>query len=103
MRYALDFLEIVGFWHPDYLRDKLKKLQAAKLSNFIICVDRKYACGNSLDWQATGGHIFEFSKRINPAGILELISSPHPSLFKQSSNAKIPSSKELDAIFEFIS
>lgn len=72
------FLEIVGFWHPDYLRDKLKKLQAAKLSNFIICVDRKYACGNSLDWQATGGHIFEFSKRINPAGILELISSPHP-------------------------
>ena len=71
------FLEIVGFWHPDYLRDKLKKLAAAKLTNFIICIDRKFACGNSHEWQATGGHIFEFSKRINPASILELISSPH--------------------------
>ncbi|MBZ0292622.1 MAG: DUF790 family protein [Anaerolineae bacterium] len=31
-------IEIVGFWHPDYLRRKLEKVRAAKRSNLILLI-----------------------------------------------------------------
>ena len=37
-------LEIVGFWTPDYLRHKLARLRAARLSNLIVCIDADRNC-----------------------------------------------------------
>jgi predicted nuclease of restriction endonuclease-like RecB superfamily len=31
-------IEIVGFWHPDYLRRKLEKVRAAKMRNLILLI-----------------------------------------------------------------
>ncbi|MCA9965577.1 MAG: DUF790 family protein, partial [Anaerolineales bacterium] len=31
-------IEIVGFWHPNYLRRKLEQVHAANLSNLILLV-----------------------------------------------------------------
>jgi predicted nuclease of restriction endonuclease-like RecB superfamily len=31
-------IEIVGFWHPDYLKRKIKKVRAAKMKNLILLV-----------------------------------------------------------------
>lgn len=37
-------LEIVGFWTPEYLRHKLSRLRAARLSNLIVCIDAERNC-----------------------------------------------------------
>jgi hypothetical protein len=37
-------LEIVGFWTPDYLRHKISRLRAARLSNLIVCIDTERNC-----------------------------------------------------------
>lgn len=37
-------LEIVGFWTPGYLEEKLRKLRAAKLTHVILCIDQERAC-----------------------------------------------------------
>ena len=68
-------VEIVGFWHPDYLAQKFNKLKASNLLNFIICIDRKYACGQSADWHSTGAQIFEYSRSIDVKILLKFISS----------------------------
>jgi predicted nuclease of restriction endonuclease-like RecB superfamily len=38
------YLEIVGFWTPDYLADKLRKLDAARGVDLLVAVDRRLAC-----------------------------------------------------------
>ncbi|MCJ7631173.1 DUF790 family protein [Candidatus Bathyarchaeota archaeon] len=38
------YLEIVGFWTPDYLVDKLRKLDAVRGVDLIVAVDRRLAC-----------------------------------------------------------
>jgi len=37
-------LEIIGFWTADYLRHKLARLRAARLSNLIVCIDADRNC-----------------------------------------------------------
>jgi predicted nuclease of restriction endonuclease-like RecB superfamily len=31
-------IELVGFWHPDYLRRKVEKVRAANLRNLVLLV-----------------------------------------------------------------
>lgn len=38
------YLEIVGFWTPEYLDDKLRKLDAARGVDMVVAVDRRLAC-----------------------------------------------------------
>lgn len=38
------YLEIVGFWTPEYLEDKMKKLSIVKDVDIIVAVDRRLAC-----------------------------------------------------------
>jgi predicted nuclease of restriction endonuclease-like RecB superfamily len=38
-------LEIVGFWTPDYLAQKLARLQKVGVKNMILCIDETLDCG----------------------------------------------------------
>jgi hypothetical protein len=61
------------YWRPDYLRDKYAKLQAAKLENFILCIDRKNLCGSLDEWALPGAHLIEFSGHVDAAKLLSCI------------------------------
>jgi hypothetical protein len=37
-------IEIVGFWTPRYLRDKLERLRVARCSEMILCIDDSLNC-----------------------------------------------------------
>lgn len=38
------WLEIVGYWTPEYLATKLGQLEAAQLQRLILCVDESRQC-----------------------------------------------------------
>jgi len=38
-------LEIIGFWTPEYLHEKLKRLSEAGCERFLLCVDLDRHCG----------------------------------------------------------
>jgi predicted nuclease of restriction endonuclease-like RecB superfamily len=40
------YLEIIGFWTPDYLSRKLADIRAAALENLILCVDEERNVGD---------------------------------------------------------
>ncbi len=66
-------IEIVGFWSPDYLEDKLKKLQQAAIANLIICLDATKACGQGEGWLRLNARVVIFHKTIDPQAILSII------------------------------
>lgn len=39
------FIELIGFWTPDYLAKKLERLAASRVRNLILCIDEERACG----------------------------------------------------------
>ncbi len=61
-------LEIVGFWTPGYLRQKLDRLSHRTGVPLILCIDRALNCGES-DLPAHA-QIVWFEKRINPEAVL---------------------------------
>jgi uncharacterized protein len=64
-------LEIVGFWTPEYLREKLAKLAAAKLERLIVCIDESRRCSEAdLPPHA---RVLRYKTRIDAARVLELI------------------------------
>ncbi|MBK9316756.1 MAG: DUF790 family protein [Acidobacteria bacterium] len=42
------YLEIVGFWTPEYLSRKIAKVREAKLDNLILAVSKKLALSDSV-------------------------------------------------------
>ena len=61
-------LEIVGFWTPDYLREKLSRLRHLTGTPLILCINRALNCGNGeLPRHA---RIVWFQKRIEPGEVL---------------------------------
>jgi predicted nuclease of restriction endonuclease-like RecB superfamily len=64
-------LEIVGFWTPKYLEEKLRKLRQAKLDNVILCIDEARACGEAtLRPHAT---IIRYKRRIDVGSVLAVL------------------------------
>jgi len=64
-------VEIAGFWTPDYLADKLRRLRAARLPRFIICVDQARNCTQQeLPPEAK---LIRFNRRIDPLDVLRVI------------------------------
>ena len=65
-------LEIVGFWTPDYLREKLDRLRHLPDDTPLVrCIDRGLNCGgNELPSNA---RIVWFQKRIDPGAVLASI------------------------------
>jgi predicted nuclease of restriction endonuclease-like RecB superfamily len=64
-------LEIVGFWTPKYLEEKLRKLRQAKLDNVILCIDEARACSEAtLPPHAT---IVRYKRRIDVGSVLAVL------------------------------
>jgi predicted nuclease of restriction endonuclease-like RecB superfamily len=64
----------VGFWTPEYLEAKARKVAAARLDHLILVVYRGLAVGGALDsLVATGGadHIVWFTKQPRAAEVLQ--------------------------------
>jgi predicted nuclease of restriction endonuclease-like RecB superfamily len=62
------FIEIVGFWTPDYLAAKLDKLRQADLPACILCVDEDRAC--AVGELPPALPVVHFRRRIDAAAVL---------------------------------
>lgn len=69
------YLEIVGFWTPEYLTHKLETLRSALIPNLILCIDETLACGEALDFGEIQklGKVVLFKKRISIDGVLQVL------------------------------
>ena len=48
------YVEIVGFWHPNYLKRKLEKVRRAGLPDLILAVSERLKWGRGI-WRACPG------------------------------------------------
>lgn len=64
-------LEIVGFWTPDYLRHKLARLRAARLSNLIVCIDADRNCTD--EELPPNAPVIRYRRKIDVAEVLRAI------------------------------
>lgn len=69
-------LEIVGFWTPDYLREKLGRLRAMPDTPLVLCIDRGLNC--SAGELPPHARVVWFQKRIEPRAVLAAIESAPP-------------------------
>ena len=69
-------LEIVGFWTPEYLREKLDHLRAMPLVPLVLCIDLGLNC--SAGELPSHAQLVWFQKRINPQAVLAAIESHAP-------------------------
>lgn len=65
------FLEIVGFWTPDYLREKLRRLRDLTGIPLILCINRALNCGDGE--LPAHSRIVWFEKRIEPDEVLAVM------------------------------
>jgi predicted nuclease of restriction endonuclease-like RecB superfamily len=70
-------LEIVGFWTPDYLREKLRRLRDLSDTPLILCINRALNCGYGE--LPAHSQIVWFQKRIEPGEVLSAIDSARAS------------------------
>jgi predicted nuclease of restriction endonuclease-like RecB superfamily len=64
-------LEIVGFWTPEYLEDKLAKIRAAERGNLIIAVSERLDCSDE-DFEGVDDRILWFKSGIHVYDLVEL-------------------------------
>ena len=67
-------LEIMGFWHPDYLRRKLDKLRRAAMPNLIVAVSQRLNAGAE-DFRDIPGPVVFFKGKLEPRPVLTLLES----------------------------
>lgn len=79
-------LEIVGFWTPDYLRQKLYRLRNMPYSRLVLCIDRGLNCGEG-DFPSHA-HIVWFHKRIEPGAVLSAIEKAGQTAFHDAPGRK---------------
>jgi len=69
-------LEIVGFWTPTYLREKLQRLRAAGAPSMILCVDDALNC---TDGQLAGlGPVVRYKRRIDVGSVIAAVEEMLP-------------------------
>ncbi len=61
-------LEIVGFWTPAYLEQKLRSLRQAELERLVLCIDETRNCSDSE--LPAGARVVRFRRRIDPHAVL---------------------------------
>lgn len=64
-------LEIIGFWTPDYVEQKLRRLRQAHIGNLLLCIDASLNCGESS--LPEGCPVIRFRRRIDTREVLRLI------------------------------
>ncbi len=64
-------LELVGFWTPAYIADKLRRLREAKLERLILCIDSDRNCSD-LELPPNA-QVIRFRRRLDPRAVLAAI------------------------------
>lgn len=64
-------VEVVGFWTPEYLEAKLRKVEAARLDNLLLLVFRGLAAGADADALERLAHVVWFTHTPRIAPVLE--------------------------------
>jgi predicted nuclease of restriction endonuclease-like RecB superfamily len=64
-------LEIVGFWTPQYLVEKLRKLRAAQLDNLVLCIDQERGCTDAE--LPKDARILRYKRRIDVRAVLAIV------------------------------
>ena len=65
------FVEIVGFWTPDYVKRKLALLRAAELTNLVLCIDETRDCSDGAIPRSS--RVVRFRRRVDAVAVLRLI------------------------------
>jgi len=65
-------VEIVGFWHPDYLRRKFDKVRRARMPNLILAVSERLNVGES-DIHDIPGPVIFFKGKLEPKKVLAVV------------------------------
>jgi uncharacterized protein len=63
------WVEVVGFWTPEYLQRKLALLRAARLENLILCIDEERSCTE--EEIPEGARVLRFRRHIDPQAVLK--------------------------------
>jgi predicted nuclease of restriction endonuclease-like RecB superfamily len=63
--------EIVGFWTPEYLEEKLAKIQEADRDNLIVAVSERLDC-SSEDFEGMDDRVLWFKSGIHVYDVVEL-------------------------------
>ena len=69
-------VEIVGFWTPAYLVEKLARYRAARLANLVLCVDETLACGDAVF--PDGARVVPFRRKVDVGRVIEACGYPAP-------------------------
>ncbi len=67
------FVEIIGFWTPEYLASKLERLRRARVSNLVLCIDADRNLGDG-DVPASAA-VVRYHRRVDAAKVLEIVAS----------------------------
>lgn len=70
-------LEIVGFWTPEYLESKLKKIRQVEADNFMLAVSDRLDCASEefesaaerVLWFKTGIHVYDLVEQAETIGL----------------------------------
>ena len=65
-------VEIVGFWHPDYLRRKFDKVRRARMNNLILAVSERLNVGDD-DLDEIPGPVIFFKGKLDPRAVLAVL------------------------------
>jgi predicted nuclease of restriction endonuclease-like RecB superfamily len=66
-------LELVGFWTPEYLHEKLERLRASGIERFLLCVDQKRECSGAE--LPSDPRIIRFKTRVDPRAVLAIVNA----------------------------
>ena len=69
-------LEIVGFWTREYVCEKLRRLRAAGIERFLLCVDQKRECAEAE--LPVDPRIIRYKTRIDARAVLALLTAGYP-------------------------
>lgn len=64
-------VEIVGFWTPSYVRDKLRRLRQAHLGRFILCIDENRNCTS--DDLPPDARVVRYRRRIDAKAVRDIV------------------------------
>jgi hypothetical protein len=65
------FVEIVGFWTPEYVARKLETLRAARIENLILAIDEARRC-TEMDLPF-GAMVVRFKKKVDASKLLPIL------------------------------
>ena len=64
-------LEIVGYWTPEYLHQKLAALRSARCDQLIVCIDEERRCSDAP--LALDAHVLCYQRKLDPRAVLARI------------------------------